>query len=314
MNSGDEWKHRFESGEILDKWRDLESIWVDMSWFSEPQLTIKKYIKCVGTFCGIGQIDWWVASELKKLSSTEKDELEFLCIKNRDFIHNKQKSHVIPKKQKYNIITLCGSTKFKEEFLEVTKWLSLQGNIVISVGLFGHSTGEKLNADEKFVINVDEYIGTSTKNEIEYAKKEGKKVRYYMDEKQDMNKWSEEYYKRKETNWNGNVGMSLWLTFENVKEYISKSIKTYETPSGFSNGLNEAYKNILNYIDKKNKLEKMGKIEIFKGEDNQFHFRIKARNGEIVAMSEAYKTREGCENGIQSIKENINSEIIDLTL
>lgn len=39
----------------------------------------------------------------------------------------------------YKIITLCGSTKFKDEFLKAQKDLTLKGNIVISVGLFGHS-------------------------------------------------------------------------------------------------------------------------------------------------------------------------------
>lgn len=39
----------------------------------------------------------------------------------------------------YKVITLCGSTKFKEDFLREQKRLSLEGNIVISVGLFGHS-------------------------------------------------------------------------------------------------------------------------------------------------------------------------------
>ena len=39
----------------------------------------------------------------------------------------------------YNVVTLCGSTRFKEEFIEVQKQLTLEGNIVISVGLFGHS-------------------------------------------------------------------------------------------------------------------------------------------------------------------------------
>lgn len=36
----------------------------------------------------------------------------------------------------YKIITLCGSTKFKDEFLKAQKDLTLYGNIVISVGLF----------------------------------------------------------------------------------------------------------------------------------------------------------------------------------
>ena len=39
----------------------------------------------------------------------------------------------------YKVITLCGSTRFKDEFMEINKKLTLAGNIVISVGLFGHS-------------------------------------------------------------------------------------------------------------------------------------------------------------------------------
>ena len=97
---------------------------------------------------------------------------------------------------KYNVITLCGSTKFKDEFLKEQKRLTLEGNIVISVGLFGHSgdnevwsegTKEMLDdmhkrkidmADEIFVINKDGYIGQSTKSEIDYAIKTNKKVNY----------------------------------------------------------------------------------------------------------------------------------------
>ena len=97
---------------------------------------------------------------------------------------------------KYKVITLCGSTRFKDEFMGVQKRLTLEGNIVISVGLFGHAgdnevwiegTKEMLDdmhlrkidmADEIYVINVDGYIGTSTRNEIEYAKRTGKGVRY----------------------------------------------------------------------------------------------------------------------------------------
>ena len=97
---------------------------------------------------------------------------------------------------KYKVITLCGSTRFKDAFLEVQKRLTLEGNIVISVGLFGHSgddeawvegTKEMLDdmhkrkidmADEIFVINVGGYIGDSTRSEIEYAKKTGKSIHY----------------------------------------------------------------------------------------------------------------------------------------
>ena len=103
----------------------------------------------------------------------------------------------------YKVITLCGSTRFKNEFMEVQKRLTLEGNIIISVGLFGHSgdnevwenmdegtltkTKEMLGdmhkrkidmADEIFVINVGGYIGSSTRSEIEYAQATGKPVRY----------------------------------------------------------------------------------------------------------------------------------------
>ena len=45
---------------------------------------------------------------------------------------------------KYPVITLCGSTRFKEQFLEAQKRLTLAGNIVISVGLFGHSGDDEV--------------------------------------------------------------------------------------------------------------------------------------------------------------------------
>lgn len=51
---------------------------------------------------------------------------------------------------KYSVITLCGSTRFKEEFMEMQKKLTLAGNIVISVGLFGHAGDAEVweNMDE----------------------------------------------------------------------------------------------------------------------------------------------------------------------
>ena len=111
----------------------------------------------------------------------------------------------------YKVITLCGSTRFKDAFIEMQKKLTLAGNIVISVGLFGHSgddevwenmdegtltkTKEMLDdmhkrkidmADEIFVINVGGYIGSSTHSEINYAKAAGKPVRYYTDFQNDQ--------------------------------------------------------------------------------------------------------------------------------
>ena len=96
----------------------------------------------------------------------------------------------------FKVITLCGSTRFKDEFLEAQKRLTLEGNIVISVGLFGHFGDDvvwtegvkdmldrqhlaKIDlADEIFVINVGGYIGDSTRREIAYAEFRGKTITY----------------------------------------------------------------------------------------------------------------------------------------
>lgn len=105
--------------------------------------------------------------------------------------------------EKYKVITLCGSTRFKDAYMEAQKRLTLEGNIVISVGLFGHSgdsevwenmdegtlteTKKMLDdmhkrkidmSDEIYVINVGGYIGESTRSEIAYAEKTGKTVKY----------------------------------------------------------------------------------------------------------------------------------------
>ena len=100
----------------------------------------------------------------------------------------------------YKVITLCGSTRFRDAFMEAQKRLTLEGNIVISVGLFGHAgddevwkpgTKEMLDdmhkrkidmADEIYVINVGGYIGESTRSEIDYARRTGKAVRYLEEE------------------------------------------------------------------------------------------------------------------------------------
>ena len=45
---------------------------------------------------------------------------------------------------KYKVVTLCGSTRFKEQFMDAQKRLTLAGYIVISVGLFGHAGDQEV--------------------------------------------------------------------------------------------------------------------------------------------------------------------------
>lgn len=104
----------------------------------------------------------------------------------------------------YPVITLCGSTKFKKEFEEMTKHFTLEGWIVLGVGCFGHSDGDfwtegtkkmlddmhkaKIEmADAIFVIDKNHYIGASTRQEITYAMMLNKEIYYYTDFKGDEN-------------------------------------------------------------------------------------------------------------------------------
>ena len=53
------------------------------------------------------------------------------------------------------------------------------------------------------------------------------------------------------------------------------------------------------------------KFEIFKDKNGKFRFRLKAPNGEIIATSEVYETKQGCENGIASVQENAPKAIVE---
>jgi hypothetical protein len=93
------------------------------------------------------------------------------------------------------VVTLCGSTKFKDTFIDQNKKLTKEGIVVLSVGWFSHAEDEKPTEDEKIildvlhlrkidisvailVLNINQYIGESTKREIAYARSTGKSVWY----------------------------------------------------------------------------------------------------------------------------------------
>ena len=51
-------------------------------------------------------------------------------------------------------------------------------------------------------------------------------------------------------------------------------------------------------------VEKHPKFEVYRDKAGEYRFRLKARNGEIIAVGEGYKSKAGCMNGIDSIKRN----------
>ncbi|MBO3742704.1 hypothetical protein [Actinoplanes flavus] len=98
------------------------------------------------------------------------------------------------------VITLCGSTKFEAEFAKVNQRLTLEGHVVISLGMFelpelpdydwtvdssnlkrrlGGVHFRKIRmADEVYIVDPGGYVGESTRREIAYAESLGKPVRY----------------------------------------------------------------------------------------------------------------------------------------
>ena len=97
--------------------------------------------------------------------------------------------------ESYKIITLCGSTKFKQQFDKVNMELTLLNKIILQPGCYVHTDNIQITDFQKeqldklhkekidlsdciYVINVNKYIGDSTKSEIEYAIKNNKSVFY----------------------------------------------------------------------------------------------------------------------------------------
>ena len=46
------------------------------------------------------------------------------------------------------------------------------------------------------------------------------------------------------------------------------------------------------------------KFEVYKDNRDEYRFRLKAANGEIIASSEGYSSKSACLNGIESVKKN----------
>lgn len=93
------------------------------------------------------------------------------------------------------VITICGSFKFVNEMIRFAIQLELKGNIVLmpifpiedeivlnesELITLGEVHKKKIEmADEVFIVDVNGYIGSSTRSEIEFAKSIGKQIKYY---------------------------------------------------------------------------------------------------------------------------------------
>lgn len=96
------------------------------------------------------------------------------------------------------IITICGSLKFKDEIMKIAEQMTLSGNCVLNMiyptnpninayteeekDMFGTMHKERIKlSDAVLVVNIGNYIGNSTRSEIEFAKDLNKEIIYYSD-------------------------------------------------------------------------------------------------------------------------------------
>ena len=91
-------------------------------------------------------------------------------------------------------------------------------------------------------------------------------------------------------------------------EVIATS-ETYNTIDACKNGVNSVMTNapeaaVEDQTVEGYATEKNPKFEIYADKKGEFRFRLKAKNGQIIATGEGYKAKAGCMNGIESIKKN----------
>lgn len=81
-----DWHIKLENGEYLREWRGYAPFYVGCFYGSDVCLGGEsKFSHCYDFFSGIGDVEWWIKSEIDKLSEDEKDELESLMKRNKEF-------------------------------------------------------------------------------------------------------------------------------------------------------------------------------------------------------------------------------------
>lgn len=112
-----------------------------------------------------------------------------------------------------------------------------------------------------------------------------------------------------------NTGIKFDLKAGNG-EVIATS-EVYSSESACKNGIESVQKNapvaaVENQTVEGFATEKNPKFEVYQDKAGEFRFRLKATNGQVIAVSEGYKALAGCMNGIESVKKNApDAEVVE---
>ncbi len=102
------------------------------------------------------------------------------------------------------------------------------------------------------------------------------------------------------------TGFKFDLKAGNGETIITSEV--YSSKDACLNGVNSVKKNCVGGVEDQTVQPvvevKHPKFEMYEDKAGEYRFRLKAGNGEIIAVSEGYKAKSGCENGIESVKKN----------
>ena len=98
---------------------------------------------------------------------------------------------------------------------------------------------------------------------------------------------------------------------------IIASSQVYKSDKACEAGIESVRKNALSAVEDQTvepiEVQKHPKYEVYMDKAGEYRFRLKARNGEIIAVSEGYKKKTSCLNGIDSVKRNApEAEIVKI--
>ena len=112
-----------------------------------------------------------------------------------------------------------------------------------------------------------------------------------------------------------NTGVKFDLKAGNGQVIATSEV--YTTDAACKNGIESVKKNapaaaVENQTVEGYATEKNPKFEIYTDKAGEFRFRLKATNGQIIAVSEGYTTLANCENGVESVKKNApDAEVVE---
>ena len=113
-----------------------------------------------------------------------------------------------------------------------------------------------------------------------------------------------------------NVSSGIKFDLKAINGQVIATSEVYETKAACENGIGSVRRNApaanledqtaANYETVSNP-----KFELYEDKGGEFRFRLKARNGQIIAVSEGYTTKAACENGIESVRKNASEATIE---